>query len=106
VAGGDIASVGGGLVSALGALAESVPCKSRCPQCGGRCINAEGHLSAETCGRKVLPEIHCCLKHCWGSLTDLHSMLRANNRETRRELEEELGKRLKSARQLRYENGG
>jgi len=87
-------------------LAESHPCKARCPQCQGRCFNSEGHLRKETCGRKTLPEVHCCTRHCWGDLSDLREMLRANERECRREYDELMRGKLKSARSVKFATGG
>jgi hypothetical protein len=71
-------------------IADSTPCKAVCPVCRDRCFNRDGHLASATCGRKTLPELHCCRKHCWGELADMREMLRANERETRREYREEI----------------
>lgn len=86
-------------------LAESNPCPERCPICREKCYGALGHSMTATAGRKTLAEVHQCRKHCWGSLAEMREMLRANERETRRELEDNLGKRLKSARTMAFEAG-
>jgi hypothetical protein len=81
-------------------------CPERCPMCRERCYGSAGHSMIATAGRKSLAELHQCRKHCWGTLTELRETLRANEAATRREIEEGLGKRLKSARQLQYETTG
>lgn len=73
-------------------IVDSTPCPERCPICRQRCLSASGHTRRETCGRKVLPELHACTQHAWGSLADLREMLRANEQEARREAKESIKK--------------
>ena len=52
-------------------LTDSRPCPERCPICGGKCFGgAIGHTSAATCGAKTIPQVHTCVKHCWGTLME------------------------------------
>lgn len=85
-------------------ITDSRPCPERCPICAGKCFGgAIGHTSAATCGAKTIPQVHTCVKHCWGTLAQMHEMLRFNTKATERECEENMGKRLKSARVMQYE---
>ena len=87
-------------------LAESHPCPERCPVCKEKCYGSAGHSFTATAGRKTLPEVHQCRKHCWGTLAEMREMLRANEKETRHEFEESMGHRLRSARAVKFATGG
>ena len=72
-------------------LVSSDPCKERCSVCGSRCFGCNGHTRTATCGRKTLPDLHSCQQgHVWGTQADQREVLRANERETRREVLENI----------------
>jgi|ERR1700723_472567 len=79
-------------MSTLAEITKSEPCKARCPICRELCFNRDGHLWEATAGRRTIPEIHCCSRHCWGDLSALREMLRCNAKATRLESLEEISR--------------
>jgi hypothetical protein len=73
-------------------LADSHPCRERCPTCDSPCFGHSGHTSSATCGRKTVPDLHSDRRHVWGSQADYREVLRANEREARREVRESIQK--------------
>jgi len=74
-------------------LADSHPCRERCPfaGCSCPCFGHSGHTSGAICGRKTVPDLHSCKNnHVWGTQADQREVLRANEREARREVREHI----------------